>query len=83
MAVYSFRIGPYARDIYLYGKQRFTTRDGFSGIPEEYNEPVKEYASKNFTLFETERAQAQTWITQYEYEESIAYRTPDSPLDDI
>lgn len=77
--VYSFRVGPYARDIYLYGKQRFTARDGYSGIPEEYHEPVKKYAAKNFYLDQLDNALAQTWTTQQEYDETLAYRTIDSP----
>lgn len=80
MAVYSFRTGVYARNIYLYGNERFTARDGFNGIAEEYHEPVKQYAAKNFTLIETDNALFQTWITQEEYDGTIAYRTEASPM---
>jgi hypothetical protein len=79
MAVYSFRTGIFARDIYLYGNQRFTARDGFNGIPLEYHIPVKQYAAKNFTLLETDKALANNWINQQEYDETITLRTPDSP----
>lgn len=79
MAVYSFRTSNYAMNIYLYGTQRFTARDGYGGIPLEYHEPVKQYAAKNFYLDQLENALAKTWINQQEYEETTAYRTIDSP----
>jgi hypothetical protein len=79
MAVYTFRVGPYARDIYLYGNQRFTARDGCTGIPLEYHTPVKQYAAKYFTLYEMDKALAEGWLTQQEYDETVAYRTLASP----
>ncbi len=51
MAVLSFRIGIYARQIYIGGMNRFTARDGYAGIPDEYYGPVTAYAAKNFTLY--------------------------------
>ena len=79
MAILSYRVGIFARDIYLYGNQRFTARDGYTGIPEEYHQPVKEYAAKNFTLYETDKALNLTWITQQEYDETVILRTEASP----
>ncbi|NNU85506.1 MULTISPECIES: hypothetical protein [Bacillaceae] len=69
MAVYSFRTSAYARDIYLYGNRRI------SDIPTEYHEPVKQYAAQNFTQEQIDNALAQGWITQQEYDETLAYKT--------
>jgi hypothetical protein len=69
MTVYSFRIGPYARDIYLYGKQRL------ENIPAEYYTPVEDYAAKNFTRDQINRALASGYITQTQYNETIALIT--------
>ena len=63
--VYSFRVGPYARSIYLYG----TTR--FSLIPEEYHQPVKQYASDSFLQWEIDEALRKGFITQREYDDTI------------
>lgn len=65
MAVYSFRVGPYARSIYLYGSESFVT------IPTEYHQPVKEYAAQNFTPYQIDQALANGYITQQEYDETI------------
>jgi hypothetical protein len=80
VVVYSFRTGTYARNIYLYGNERFTARDGYNGIPQEYHQSVKEYAAKNFTLMETEKARITTWITQQEYDDTVILRTESSPI---
>lgn len=69
MAVYPFRTSAYARDIYLYGNRRF------SDIPAEYREPVKQYAAQNFTQEQIDYALAMGWITQQEYDETMAYKT--------
>lgn len=73
MAVYSFRIGPYAREIYIFNTNRFTERDGFAGIPLEYHQPVKEYAAKNYTRAQIDNALNQSYINQQEYDETIAF----------
>jgi hypothetical protein len=69
MAVYTFRIGPYARSIYIYGTQQF------SGIPAEYHEPVKKYAAENYTQSQLDNALLKAWIDQQEYDETCAYIT--------
>jgi len=63
--VYSFRVGPYARSIYLYGSTKFVL------IPEEYHVPVKQYASDNFTLWQIDEALRKAFITQQEYDDTI------------
>ena len=80
MPIYSFKVGGYSRQIYLSGTQRFTERDGYTGIPEEYHAPCKAYAAKNFTLYETDATLANTWINQQEYDDTVALRTDASPL---
>lgn len=65
MAVYSFRVGPYARSIYIYGSGTFAT------TPTEYHQPVKQYASDNFTPWEIDEALRKGYITQQEYDETV------------
>ncbi|MBH0159891.1 hypothetical protein [Fictibacillus sp. 26RED30] len=79
MAVYTFKANSYAMKVYLYGSERLTARDGFAGVPSEYYVPVEQSAAKNFTLIETDKALANGWITQQEYDETISYRTETSP----
>jgi len=74
MTVYSFRIGPYARDIYLYGKQSLDT------IPAEYYTPAENYAAKNFTKDQISRALTKGYITQQQYDETIALITEEVVL---
>ncbi|MGC4378415.1 hypothetical protein WD019_16040 [Fictibacillus sp. Mic-4] len=69
--VYTFKIGPYARAIYIYGNQRFIARDGYTGIPEEYHQPVKEYAAKNFTQSQLDYALYKAWISQQDYADTV------------
>lgn len=66
MVVYSFRVGPYARNIYTHGTQTF------ADIPTEYHQPVKEYAAKTFSQYELDQALEKGYITQQEYDETIA-----------
>lgn len=66
--VYSFRTSTYARNIYLYG----TT--SFDSIPAEYHEPVKQYAAANFTDEQIQTALTNLWISQTEFDETMAYK---------
>jgi hypothetical protein len=67
MPIYEFRTSTYARNIYRYGTTSFST------IPTEYVEPVKEYAATHYPLDDIDNALAQGWITQQEYDDTIAY----------
>jgi hypothetical protein len=69
--VYSFKVGPYARQIYIDGRNRFTARDGFVGIPAEYHQPVKQYAADGFTLSQIDYALMRGFINQQEYDDTI------------
>jgi hypothetical protein len=73
--VYSFLVGPYARKIYIDGTQRLTARDGFSGIPAEYVQPVKQYAADKFTRGQIDDALAKSYIDKQEYDDTIALLT--------
>lgn len=75
MAVHQFYVGFYARSIYIGGTQRFTARDGFSGIPQEYHEPVMRYAATNYIQTEIDTAQSNGWINQAEYDQTMSYQT--------
>lgn len=67
--IYSFRTSSYARDIYLYGNRRF------ADISPEYQEPVKQYAAVNFTQDQMDNALTQNFISQEEYNQTMAYKT--------
>jgi hypothetical protein len=69
MAVNNLLVKAYAINIYRYGNRTFST------IPAEYHEPVKQYAATNFTLEEIDNALAKGYITQQEYDETLAYIT--------
>jgi hypothetical protein len=68
MPIYQSLTAAYAKAIYIDGTKRF------SDIRSEYVEPVKQYAAANYTLAQIDNALAQGWITQDEYNQTIAYR---------
>jgi hypothetical protein len=71
--VLGFRTSTYARNIYLYGTQRLTARDGFTGVPVDYYIPVEQYAATTFSREQIDNAFAQGWLTEQEYNETVAY----------
>lgn len=75
MAVYSFRTNTYARNIYYFGTERLTARDGFNGIPAEYYVPVEQRASEIYSTEQLQLALKKGWINQQEYDETIALKT--------
>lgn len=74
MAIYTFRTNTYARNIYLYGTERLTARDGFGGIPTEYYIPVEQKAAELYTNEQIQNALTQGWINQQEYDETMTYK---------
>jgi len=72
MTVYPFRVSTYARNIYLFGTNRLTARDGFLGVPAEYYTPVEQYAKNNYLQTDIENARDMTWINEQEYMETMA-----------
>ncbi|PYI57009.1 hypothetical protein [Paenibacillus flagellatus] len=72
MPIYAFRTNTYARNIYLYGTQ------SFADIPAAYVQPVKQYAAETFTVAQIDNALEQGWITQQEYDDTMAIAFPQS-----
>lgn len=66
MAVLSFRRNTFARNVYLYGNTKLID------VPMEYVEPVKEYAAGTFAESQIEDALIYKYITQIEFDETIA-----------
>lgn len=73
MAVNSLQVKIYANQIYLQGEQRFTARDGFTGIAEEYHPHVKQYAAASYERKYIDDALRLNWINQEEYDQTVAY----------
>lgn len=71
--IYPFRTSTYARNIYLYGTNRLTARDGYPGVATGYYVPVEQYAANAFSTAQIDNALAQGWINQQEYDETISY----------
>jgi hypothetical protein len=67
MAIYPSLTQAYAKAIYIDGTKKF------SEIRTEYVEPVKQYAAANYTLEQIDNALARGFITQQEYDDTIAY----------
>jgi hypothetical protein len=67
MAILPFKTSLYANQIYRLGT------NSLSAIPTAYYIPVEQYAAANFGLDEIQYALAQGWITQTEYDETVAY----------
>jgi hypothetical protein len=74
MTIYSFRTKTYSNTIYVFGTNRLTARDGFTGIPAEYYVPVQQYAAGIYTQQTLDIALANGWINQQEYDETMLYR---------
>jgi hypothetical protein len=77
--VLSFRTSTFARNIYVYGVERFTARDGYGGIPPEYYTPVEQFAADRYTTAEIDNALVQGWINQTECDETIALKGAGDP----
>jgi hypothetical protein len=73
MAVLTFRTNTYARNIYLYGS---TSGTRLTNIPAEYVEPVKKAAAATFSVEQIDNTLSQEWITQTEYDETMAIKYP-------
>jgi hypothetical protein len=68
-----FRVSSYAQGIYIFGNNRLTARDGYSGVADGYYTPVEQYAGINYTKLVIDNALTQGWISQQEYDETIAF----------
>jgi hypothetical protein len=67
LRILPFRTSSYARSIYSLGTLTLTA------IPAEYYIPVEQYAAANYTTSQIDNALAQGWITQDQYDETMAY----------
>ena len=76
MTVLPFRTSTYARNIYMFGTNRLTARDGFPGIPAEYYTPVQQYAKNGFLASDIRNALELDWISEQEYNETTALSAP-------
>ena len=68
MALYQNLVIAYTRAIYLDGTKKF------SEIRTEYVEAVKQYAAANYTQIQLDNALEKGFISQTEYDETIAYK---------
>lgn len=71
--IYPFRTASFSNSIYMFGTKRFTTRDGYVGIPSEYYIPVQQYFAKTFSMENLNDALTNGWINQQEYDETLVY----------
>lgn len=70
MAVVQVLVKQYAVCVYQYGTRTI------SSVAEAYKEPVKEYAAQNYSLAVIDNALVKEYITEQEYQETIAYTKP-------
>jgi hypothetical protein len=69
MPIYQSLVIAYAKAIYIDGTKHF------ADIRPEYVDPVKQYAATSYSLAQIDNALAQTYISQAEYDDTIALRT--------
>jgi hypothetical protein len=70
MPVYAWKTSTDARNIYLYGTRTF------ADVAAAYVIPIKTYAAENFTTVQIDHALAEAWITQQEYDDTMAIAFP-------
>lgn len=75
--IYEFRTSTYGMNIYLYGTNRLTARDGYKGVADGYYIPVQQYAATNpddiIGKKQIDNAYAKGWINEQEYNETLSY----------
>ncbi|MFB0844629.1 hypothetical protein [Paenibacillus oleatilyticus] len=74
-----FLVSTYARNIIMFGNERFTPRNDFKGVPESYRPGVKSYAARNYDYDELDRALDKGWISRQEFDDIIALKTEADP----
>lgn len=70
MAIYASLTKAYATAIYIDGSKRFPE------IRQEYVEPVKQFASGNYTDEQITNALDMAYITNQEFDDTMAYKYP-------
>lgn len=73
MPIYAFMTSSYAMAVYLYGTRTFQT------INVAYTDAVKQYAADTFAVSQIDYALARGYITQQEYEDTMALKAPIVP----
>ncbi|GEM_PF-5692167 len=66
MAVIQMLVRQYAVCVYIHGTRKFET------VVADYHEAAKEYAAENYTLEQIDRALVNGYITEEEYQQTIA-----------
>lgn len=69
--VYNFRVGSYARAIYLDGIRKMVQAEAEDA---GYRLAIEQYAAKNFFYDQIDNALAKSYIDQITYNETIALR---------
>lgn len=75
MAVNSLLTKQYAVCVFVYGTRKFET------VVADYHEPVKKYVADNYTLEQIDNALVKGFVTESEYQETIAYTQPIAPIE--
>lgn len=70
MNIIQLLIKQYAVCVFVYGTRKFET------VVADYHEPVKQYAAKNYTLEQIDNSLVKGYVTEAEYQETIAYTNP-------
>lgn len=70
MTVNNLLVKQYAVCVYVHGTRKFST------VVADYHEPVKQYAAENYTLEQVDNALVKGFVTDQEYQETIAYTAP-------
>ena len=76
MAFYTFKVGGYARSIYLDGSKTFAMAEAESPL---YTQAIKEYAAKNFDYGQIDDAFSKGYINQQQYDDTIVLKTAIEP----
>lgn len=76
MTVYTFRVGPYTRQIYLDGNRTFEQCGA------EYRQPIIQYAAKNLFYLQIDEALSKGLIDQATYDQTIAIKATIEPRTD-
>lgn len=70
-----FRTITYAKTIFVYGTNRLTAREGFSGVADGYYLEVEKYGAETYTQDQITLALASGWINQQEYDEIMLLKS--------
>lgn len=69
MAVLSFRVSTYARNVYLYGNTKLVDVPTY---PDDYKAATMDYAASHYTKEQLDNALTKGYITQVEYDDTLS-----------